>query len=230
MPPKPKQTKRTADLSEIAFQRLRQAILMGELKEGERVRESRLAAEWGLGVTPLREAVRRMAALGYLVLQPNHAPVIRKLTGEDILEIYAIREALECFALRHNWGTISKSDLKRLRTLVEKAKTAPTKNRQLQAHLVLDGELHQLWTSPEKSPWLASILERLLSYRPNLMKVLIAHSGFVDEAFEEHRQILEALEKRDLDLALKRLGCHIKKSGTVLAALTDRSIPGANLA
>jgi len=226
MPQKTKPNKRAADLSEIAFQRLRQAILTGELKEGDRVRESRLAAEWDIGVTPLREAVRRMAAIGYFILEPNHAPVVRKLSGADIREIYALRELLECFALRRGWETIRQCDLKRLGALVEKANTATTKNRRLQAQFALDAELHQLWVSPEKTPWLASILERLLTYRPNLMKVLAAHATFVDEAFHEHRQILAALKKRDIDLAVEHLGHHIQKSGSVLAELTERAAGG----
>ena len=105
-----------------------------------------------------------MAAIGYLILRPNHAPVVRKLSGEDILEIYALRELLECFALRRSWETIRKADLKRLKEWVKKANTATTKKRRLQAQLALDAELHQLWISPEKSPWIASILERLLAY------------------------------------------------------------------
>ena len=215
--------KRTADLAEIAFRRLRQAILTGELKEGDRVREARLATEWKIGVTPLREAVRRMAAIGYFILQPNLAPVVRKLSGDDIREIYAIREVLECFALRRSWEKIRKSDLKRLRGIVAKATAAKTKNRRLQAQLSLDAELHQLWISPETSPWLASILERLIIYRPNLMKVLSPHSTYVEEAFDEHRQILAALEKHDLDLSVELLSYHIQKSGSVLAELTELS-------
>ena len=226
MPQKPKKNKRAADLSGIAFQRLRQAILTGELKGGDRVRESRLAAEWNIGVTPLREAVRQMAAIGYFILEPNHAPVVRKLSGADIREIYAIREVLECFALRRSWETISKDDLKRVRGLAEKANLTKTKNSRLRVRFSLDTELHQLWISPENNPWLASILERLITYRPNLIKVLIAHATFVDEAFDEHQQILAALEKGDIDLAVERLSYHIRKSGSVLAELTERAAGG----
>ena len=226
MSPKPKPKKRAADLSGIAFERLRQAILTGELKEGDRVRESRLAAQWDIGVTPLREAVRQMAAIGYFILEPNHAPVVRKLSGDDIREIYAIREVLECFALRRSWDSISEDDLKRVRVLAEKANAAKTKSSRLRARFSLDTELHQLWISPENNPWLASILERLITYRPNLIKVLIAHATFVDEAFDEHQQILAALEKGDIDLAVERLGYHIRKSGSVLAELTERAAVG----
>ena len=213
--------KRAADLSEIAFQRLRQALLTGELKEEDRVREARLATEWKIGVTPLREAVRRMAALGHFILKPNHAPVVRKLSGDDIREIYAIREVLECFALRRSWKKILQGDLERIGKLAAKATAATTKKKRLQAQFVLDTALHQLWVSNEKTPWLASILERLLTYRPNLMNVLASHATLVEEAFGEHLQILEALKDRDIDLAIERLGHHIQKAGSVLAELTE---------
>jgi DNA-binding GntR family transcriptional regulator len=223
MPSNSRSTKRAADLSGIAFQRLRQAILTGELKEGERVRESRLAVEWGIGVTPLREAVRRMAEIGHLILQPNHAPVVRTLRGADILEIYALREVLECFAVRRSWDAICKADLKPLRDLVKKADAAKVRSRRIQAQLALDSKLHELWISNENGPWAASILERLLAFQPNLAKVLINHTKFADEAFGEHREILEALQNRDLELTLDRLGRHIRRSGTVLAELTNKS-------
>lgn len=225
MPSNSRSTKRAADLPGIALQRLRQAILTGELREGDRVRESRLAVEWGIGVTPLREAVRRMAEIGHLILQPNHAPVVRTLSGADILEIYALREVLECFAVRRSWDAICKADLKPLRDLVKKADAAKVRSRRIQAQLALDSKLHELWISHDNGPWAASILERLLAFRPNLLKVLINHTKFADEAFEEHRKILQALQKRDLELTVDTLGRHIRKSGTVLAELTNNSRP-----
>lgn len=212
--------KRTADLAEVAFNRLMQAVLTGELKEGERVRESRLAAEWAIGITPLREAVRRMATIGYLVLEPNHAPVVRKISAQDIRQIYALREVLEGFALRSAWERIRHLDLRPLKKLAAKAETAGPKAR-LQLQLTLDKELHQLWIAPPDNPWLASSLDRLLIYRPNLMNVVAGHREFAEKAFEEHKGILEALEEKDLEKALQRLGQHIQKSGSILAALTE---------
>jgi len=105
--------------------------------------------------------------------------------------------------------------------LMESVNAAKTKTRRLQAQLSLDTELHQLWATSDDGPWLTSILDRLLVYRPNLIKVLIDHSTFVEEAFDEHRQILAALEKHDLEQAVDRLKFHIHKSGSVLADLIE---------
>lgn len=218
-----KRGKRSGDLSEVAFERLKQAILSGELSEGARVREARLATEWKVGVTPLREAVRRMAALGYLVLKPNHAPIVRKLTPRDVLQIYQLRELLECFALRENWSQLDKDDFAALRRLVMRVERARTAAMRLKAQLALDARLHDLWSKPRSNPWLAASLEKIQMHRPNLARLLTAHPELADRAFAEHKEILTALEKADVSAALRFLGEHIRKSGRSLVLLLQES-------
>ena len=216
---KPKaKVKRSADLSEIAFQRLLQAVVSGELKEGERVRESRIAEEWGIGVTPMREAVRRMGALGYLVLKPNHAPVVRKLSAEDVAQIYGVREALECFALGSKWDSIKDSDLKVLRTVARKCEGTRGKARGEMLN-VFDEKLHGLWISDTNNPWLDASFERIVAYLPGLSRELGAHQKYLEVAFKEHQLILSALEERERSKAVKLLGDHIRNSGAAIVEI-----------
>lgn len=212
--------KRAADLAEVAFERLRRAILTGELGEGERVRETRLAAEWKIGVTPLREAVRRMAAMGYLVLKPNHAPVVRQLSARDVSQIYEIREVLECMALQACWETIRTEQIAALEKLVEKVDAAKTKESRLRRQFALDAELHALWSASPENPWLSSSLERLIIYRPNMTSVMARHAQYVEEAFGQHKQILQAIKERDFRAAQQHLIEHIRHSGATLVAVT----------
>jgi DNA-binding GntR family transcriptional regulator len=212
--------KRAADLADIAFERLRQAILTGELKEGERVRESRLAVEWKVGLTPLREAVRRMAAIGYLILQPNRAPIVRKLSADDIRQIYELRKVLESFALRSSWNTFAENELVAVRKLVTRIEVTSAAKSRLQLQFALDTKLHQLWVSPCFNPWLAAALDRLLIYRPNLMNLVINHRKGVEIAYEGHKRILAAIEKRDLKTALRALSKHIEQSGKTFSTLS----------
>jgi len=212
--------KREADLGEIAFQRLMQAIASGELKEGERVKESRVAQEWNIGVTPIREAVRRVAALGYLVLKPNHAPIVRRLSREDISQIHGVREALEGFALESKWNSLKDSELARLRKMAsvcERAKGV----RRFDAMIRFDEELHGLWTTETKNPWLESSLERVVLYFPRLTKSLMAHADYMETSFLEHLEILGALEERNRGKALRLLANHIRQAGKILADLTQ---------
>ena len=211
----------------MAFQRLRQAILTAELKEGERVRETKLAREWNMGITPMREAVRRMAELGYLVLRPNHAPVVRKLSAEDIRQIYVLRELLEGHALKSAWPAIKKQDLSAFDKMVELIETTSDPKLKSQTQFDLDSELHQLWIAQCDNVWLKSTLERLLIYRPNIMNLVSSSREFVSQAYTEHKGILNALKEGRYTQARNLLGQHIRKSGAALVALTESNAEGS---
>jgi DNA-binding GntR family transcriptional regulator len=218
---KTKSGKRSAQLAETTFKQLQQAILSGELKPGERVREQRLAREWGIGRTPLREAVRRAAELGYLILRPNEAPRVRKLSAQDILQIYSLREVLECFALRAAWPKLNGANLQRLRELAKRAESATNAKQKIELQLAFDAALHQLWIKGDGNPWLACSLDRLLIYRPNLVEILMSHRALAERAFEEHCALLAAIEGKNLKSAVWLLTNHIRKSAKVLSALLD---------
>lgn len=213
--------KRTAQSAEIAFQKLRKAILTGEFKEGDKVREIRLVRDWKIGRTPLREAIRRAAESGYLVLRPNHAPVVRKLSAEDITQIYAIREVLECFALECAWDQFREVDFKNLRRLARAVRQAKDSDSRQHAQFVFDNALHQLWTTKSGNPWLSTILDRLFIFRPNYqsrdVNMLGERPDVIEEAFADHESILTALEEKKFNTAKRALRRHIRHAGVVLA-------------
>jgi DNA-binding GntR family transcriptional regulator len=210
---------RTSRLAEKAFQRLQEAVITGKLKEGEIVRESRLARQWNLSRTPLREAVRRAAECGYLVLRPNQAPMVRRLTAEDIRHIYSLREILECFALRSAWTHLSCDNIEPLQKLVRQIKRMPDSRETLRLQFSLDRRLHRLWIDASQNPWLISILDRLILYRPNLVNVLKRHLELSTQAFNEHAEILQAIASRDLERAASALCRHIQNSQQTLLVL-----------
>ena len=83
-----------------AEQRLRTAILTGELGPGERIRIEQLAADWQLSPTPLREAIRSLAQNGLVELSPQRGATVAGLSPEEIADIYELRLLLEPRALR----------------------------------------------------------------------------------------------------------------------------------
>ena len=87
--PSPRRNKRKADTAKQVFQRLVEAILTGELESGIALREASLAREWNVSRTPLREAVRRAAEGGLLVLRPNQPPLIRSLDARSPTGIFS---------------------------------------------------------------------------------------------------------------------------------------------
>ncbi len=98
--------KRRAQTAERVFQRLVEAIVTGAIPSGSPMRESSLAKQWGVSRTPMREAVRRAAEGGLLILRRNRTPLVRAFTPHDIDCLYQMREVLEILALQEAWKHI----------------------------------------------------------------------------------------------------------------------------
>lgn len=88
--------------------RLRQGILQGHYAPGQRLIEADLTREFGVSRGPLREALHRLAADNLLEIVPNRGAIVRRLSMREMLELFSIRIALECLAVRE--GTANLSD------------------------------------------------------------------------------------------------------------------------
>lgn len=84
--------------SQPAYQHLRQAIVEGRYRPGQRLIEQRIAEEFSLSRTPVREALRRLEAEGFVVSEPNRGAAVRSLTTDDVADLYGLRARLEAYA------------------------------------------------------------------------------------------------------------------------------------
>src|SRR5260221_14442802 len=87
-------------MAEAALERLREAIIMGELLPGAPLRLEDLGRSLGMSISPIREAVRQLEALGLAEHVPHHGAKVMRLDVEELRELFSIRLALEGMALR----------------------------------------------------------------------------------------------------------------------------------
>jgi len=87
-------------MAEAALERLREAIIMGELTPGTPLRLEDLARQLGMSISPIREAVRQLEALGLAEHVPHHGAKVMPLDVEELRELFAVRLALEGMAVR----------------------------------------------------------------------------------------------------------------------------------
>src|SRR5712692_1569578 len=87
-------------MAEAALERLREAIIMGELTPGTPLRLEDLARQLGMSISPIREAVRQLEALGLAEHVPHHGAKVMSLDVEELRELFSIRLAVETMALR----------------------------------------------------------------------------------------------------------------------------------
>jgi DNA-binding GntR family transcriptional regulator len=212
--------KRHGKTAEQIFQRLMEALLSGEFSSGSVVREALLARDWKVGRTPLREAMRRAAESGFIVLRPNQAPLVRPLAAHDIRELYELRELLELHALRLAWPHLTQKAIDSVTALAARAKPGSTPGWPKRC-LKFDLALHGLWKERCGNSWLIADLERYYRFLRIFQSWIGRDLQHLAKSYGEHIAILEAIQRRDLAKAGALLSEHIRES----AQMVERSLP-----
>lgn len=101
-------------LRDVVFHTLREAILKGELKPGERLMELQLASKLGVSRTPIREAIRMLEQEGLAVTIPRRGAEVARMTEKDMKDVLQIREVLDELAVRLACDNITKEEIKEL--------------------------------------------------------------------------------------------------------------------
>lgn len=209
--------KRSGNTSEALFHRLVESIVTGLLPAGEPLRESQLATLWKVSRTPVREAVRRAAALGLVELRPNYRPVVRRLSADDVAKLSAVRSALELLAydlavpgLR---GSAKVEALwKEADALVKTASHTSWKRRAL----ALDEALHRLWIDASNNTWIALTLSSLWTFIRILQRIAARDTSVALTSCKEHLAILAAVRSGEFQLGRKLLADHIESASEML--------------
>ena len=106
-------------LRDVVFNTLREAILKGDLKPGERLMELQLASKLGVSRTPIREAIRMLEQEGLAVTTPRKGAEVAKMTLKDMEDVLEIRDALDELAVRIACQKISDEQLRQLEDMKE---------------------------------------------------------------------------------------------------------------
>ena len=109
-------------LRDVVFNTLREAILKGELKQGERLIDLQLASKLGVCRTPIREAFRMLEQEGLAVTMPRKGAEVAKMTLKDMEDVLEVREALDELAAKIACKKISDEQLANLKTIKDEFK------------------------------------------------------------------------------------------------------------
>ncbi len=210
--------KRPARTAERIFNRLVEAIVTGALDGGQPMREAGLAKQWGVSRTPMREAVRRAAEAGLLILRRNRAPLVRAFTRHDVDCMYQMREVLEVLALEEAWGHIPAAVLAELETQGARIATAARQDWEDRC-LAFDDALHRAWIDHCRNPWLTQSLQRVWTFIRIFQRFMARDPAVLRRSYREHRFILRALGTRDRRGGVTLVRQHIRNS---CAAVKER--------
>lgn len=210
-------------LREIVFESLREAIIGGILRPGERLMEIQLAEEMGVSRTPVREAIRKLELEGFVVMIPRKGAYVAGISLKDIADVFEIRAALEGLAAGLAAERITEEELEEMeRLLVRKAEII--ENNDLESIVEVDTDFHAVLFKASRNDRLSQILNNLREQIQRFRTTSLAVPGRMKEALEEHRKITEALSERNVTLAQSLATEHIENAENVmLEALREHS-------
>jgi GntR family transcriptional regulator, gluconate operon transcriptional repressor len=212
---KPLRTRRS--LAEDAADRVREEILTGGFKQGERLIEARIAQELGISRGPLREAFKLLRAEGLVKEEPNRGTFVVRLSGTDVRDIFELREALETMAVRLLVDRGRESELRELRKLLDQLETAAG-NGDVRAVSRADLALHEAICRLSGNARLHAAFTRDFPTMLGLIRIDDQLYPSLETMAREHRPILDAVGQRDADLAVTHLQKHIREASDLVAA------------
>jgi DNA-binding GntR family transcriptional regulator len=174
---------------------LRHCIVEGALRPGQRLLSDDLANRMGVSRTPVREALRKLEAEGY-VSASGKGLVVREYSEKDLEEVFFIRELLEGAAARLAAENASSQELTHMAELLEDMEIASQRGH-ADVFRTLTGEFHSLIHRASRNDRLAAMLRDMQDNVRRFSSSTLYAAGRTEEALAEHRSLYEAFKTRD---------------------------------
>ena len=203
-------------LRDVVFNTLRQAILRGELKPGERLREVQLADKLGVSRTPIREAIRKLELEGLVVMVPRRGAEVAEITEKSLRDVLEVRGALEELAVELACDRILDEDIQKLHDAAKEFEDV-SKSDDVTALAEADVRFHDIIYFATRNQRLIQLLynlrEQMYRYRVEYLK----RTEVYPTLFAEHEHIIECLAKRDKDAAKQAVNTHVDNQAKKVA-------------
>jgi len=194
--------------ADLAYARIKGAILSLTYKPGQRLSEAMLSAELGLGRSPIRTALTRLEGEGWINVQPQSGTFVSSPTAEEVAEMTELREVLEVHAARRAAKKIDDATLQLLRAAFDNLADSGVEGH-FEEFLKFDDLFH---SAIHRAAGNRKILEMIRNLRDQIQWVRVSNAilpGRVVESLAEMKLVLEALERRDEQAAAEAMSVHI---------------------
>lgn len=197
--------------AEKAYRGLRTLIVNGSFPAGAHLREEILASRLGVSRTPVREAVRRLAAEGWVRLVPNQGAYVCDWSRHDLEEVFALRAMLEGFAAEAAARHASQADIEELRRLSEAAKALlPCKSAaDVEKIAELNDRFHKLILTASGQHRTAAMVTHLVELPIALRNFHQFTATEMERSIGQHLALVDAIAARDPDWAGAVMRAHV---------------------
>jgi DNA-binding GntR family transcriptional regulator len=202
----------------LIVRELREEILDGRLRPGERIRQQAVALRFGTSRLPVREALRQLQNEGLVVVLSNAGARVARLDAAEFDEVYLLRERLEPLAVERSAPNLGQEQVAALAAEADAMERFGELGGREAGWLVHDRAFHLGSYAGARSPRLLAIVESLWNVaEPYRRAYLGLHPEIVELTLLEHRLLLDALGRRDGEDAARVVEMHIRRTRLSLA-------------
>ena len=187
-------------LRDVVFNTLRQAILKGELKPGERLMEIALAEKLGVSRTPIREAMRKLELEGLVVMIPRRGAQVANITEKDLNDVLEVRIALENMAIEKACKRMTEEQMRQMRHAEKEFERVLAEGnlvRIAEADVDFHEVIYQAADNARLYQVLSNLREQMYRYRVEYLKEEDTRNQLV----QEHEELSKAIRERDVQKA-----------------------------
>ena len=184
---------------------LRQDIIAGRLRPGDRLVERELAERFGISRVPVREAIRALVAEGFVHFETPRRTVVRRLTPNDVRELFELREALEVYAAGLAATRATPEDLAEVAELLDRA-AAVTEAGDAEVITDINSRLHDSIVTIAGNTLLTAALEPVAGR----LRWMTRRNEEWPQLLVEHRELYEAIASGDPDRARAHALAHVR--------------------
>jgi DNA-binding GntR family transcriptional regulator len=204
--------------AEAIYATLREAILCGILVPGERLGEVQLASLFKRSRTPVREAILRLESERLTERSSRRGFVVGRITREEVLEVYAVRAAMDGLAARLAALGILPGEVEHLRWINDRIREAA--GRQDYGRMLnLNIEFHETVCRASRNSLLLQFMRQIHDWVRRFSDTTFSYPGRSSTAVAEHEALLDALERRDPDEAERVARAHMERAKQVRVAM-----------
>jgi DNA-binding GntR family transcriptional regulator len=209
-----------APLRQIVIMKLRNAIICGALKPGDRLIESRLTQELGVSRPSLREAMRQLEAEGLIEIFPNRGPTVKVLTRQEAKHVYDLREVVEGLCARYFALTGTQDQIERLSHAVEDVEVA-LRSGNREAIVQTKHYFYEAFVAGSNSELICTHVRQLIAQTSYLWTSSLNYPGRPAESIAERRSLVKAIRKRDPEQAASAVQIMVRHASVVGLSTLD---------
>lgn len=195
-------------LAEIAYTKIKKAILKHEIVPGQRLSHEELVQDLKISQTPIREALSRLAQEGYVTRLTNRGYRVSEMTADEVEELFGLRHALESYCIQEAIRRITPDGISALEQNVKSYRQAISANGPLVDRYIINKDFHLIVAQIAGNHCVARVLDDTCEKLVLKRRIEgVSHGGFA--VLRHHREIFQAIKRKDLKKAQELMRSHL---------------------